>query len=66
VEGRDPVPVLRSTDVGELVRLAREVSGEVATHARRLLVSYGSCSTSTPIEDLRALGLIEDTVEENV
>ncbi|MBB4917674.1 hypothetical protein [Streptosporangium saharense] len=67
VDGHDPVPVLGSTDVGELVRLAREVSGKTATRARELLVSYGSCSTATPIEDLRALGLVENAaVEENV
>ncbi|MFC4899688.1 hypothetical protein ACFQVD_35505 [Streptosporangium amethystogenes subsp. fukuiense] len=58
VEGRDPVPVLKLTDVGELVRLARAVPQETATRARKLLVSYGSCSTSTPIEDLTALGLV--------
>ncbi|WP_156056484.1 hypothetical protein [Streptosporangium roseum] len=69
VEGRDPVPVLRSTDVGELVRLAQAVPDDTAGRARRLLVSYGSCSTSTPIEDLLALGLIIGTTadaEENV
>ncbi|WP_406311689.1 hypothetical protein OHA77_23620 [Streptosporangium sp. NBC_01639] len=69
VAGRDPVPVLKTTDVGELVRLARAVPDGVAERARGLLVSYGSCSTSTPIEDLRALGLITGTtagvVEEN-
>ncbi|HEX4815408.1 MAG TPA: hypothetical protein VFV66_21910 [Nonomuraea sp.] len=59
-EGRDPVPVLRTTDVGHLVRLAQTVSEETAKRARRLLVSYGSCSTHTPIEDLHALGLIEE------
>ncbi|GAA4225625.1 hypothetical protein FHR32_002249 [Streptosporangium album] len=68
VEGRDPVPVLKTTDVGELVRLARAVPDDTAGRARRLLVSYGSCSTSTPIEDLRALGLITGVtagIEEN-
>ncbi|GAA3665636.1 hypothetical protein GCM10022224_032420 [Nonomuraea antimicrobica] len=60
VEGRDPVPVLRSTDVGNLVRLAGTVREETAERARHLLVSYGSCSTSRPLEDLRALGLIEE------
>ncbi len=59
-EGRDPAPVLRSTDVGHLVRLAHAVSEETAKRARRLLVSYGSCNTSTPAEDLQALGLIEE------
>jgi len=58
VQDRDPVPVLRLTDVGELVRLARAVPEDVSTRARELLVSYGSCSTSTPIEDLVALGLL--------
>ncbi|MGV9773286.1 hypothetical protein [Streptosporangium sp. NPDC003464] len=61
VEGGDPVPVLRSTDVGGLVRLAQAVPDATAKRARELLVSYGSCSTSTPVEDLLALGLITDT-----
>ncbi|WP_049559935.1 hypothetical protein [Nonomuraea sp. SBT364] len=60
VERRDPAPVLRSTDVGQLVRLARNVPEETAKRARHLLVSYGSCSTATPVDDLRALGLIEE------
>jgi hypothetical protein len=59
VEGRDPVPVLKLTDVGELVRQARAVPGDAARRARELLVSYGSCNTATPIEDLLALDLIE-------
>ncbi|MEV0583945.1 hypothetical protein [Nonomuraea sp. NPDC050310] len=59
VEGRDPVPVLTSTDVGGLVRLAQAVPDETAEQARRLLVSYGSCSTSAPVEDLIALGLVD-------
>ncbi|GIH78450.1 hypothetical protein [Planobispora longispora] len=58
--GGDPVPVLKLTDVGELVRLARAVPDETVRRARELLVSYGSCSTGTPIEDLRALGLTEE------
>ncbi|MGP3959258.1 hypothetical protein ACTWPT_24945 [Nonomuraea sp. 3N208] len=60
VEGRDPAPVLRATDVGHLVRVAQAVPEETAKQARRLLVSYGSCSTNTPVEDLRTLGLIEE------
>ncbi|MFI6482413.1 hypothetical protein ACIBH1_31085 [Nonomuraea sp. NPDC050663] len=59
VEGRDPVAALKSTDVGGLVRLAQAVPAGTAVEARRLLVSYGSCSTSAPVEDLIALGLIE-------
>ncbi|WP_193318700.1 hypothetical protein [Nonomuraea phyllanthi] len=58
VEGRDPVPVLRMTDVGHIVRLARSVPEDTAKRARRLLVSYGSCCTSIPVDDLRTLGLI--------
>jgi hypothetical protein len=58
-EGRDPVPVLRTTDVGHLVRIAQAVPEECAERARRLLVSYGSCSTGTPIEDLQTLGVIQ-------
>ncbi|NRQ36463.1 hypothetical protein HII36_32210 [Nonomuraea sp. NN258] len=60
VEQRDPAPVLRTTDVGHLVRLAQAVPDETAKRARQLLVSYGSCSTSAPLDDLRTLGLIEE------
>jgi hypothetical protein len=66
VEGRDPVPVLKLTDVGELVRLAQAVPDDTAGRARSLLVSYGSCSTETPIEDLVALGLITQWPSEAV
>ncbi|NUT43463.1 MAG: hypothetical protein HOV86_26085, partial [Thermoactinospora sp.] len=59
VEGRDPAPVLRTTDVGHLVRLANAVPDETAKRARHLLVSYGSCSTTTPVEDLQTLGVIQ-------
>jgi hypothetical protein len=57
VEGRDPAPVLRTTDADRLVRLTRAVTEDTAVRARQLLVSYGSCSTSTPVDDLRSLGV---------
>ncbi|WP_187281471.1 hypothetical protein [Nonomuraea sp. C10] len=60
VEGRDPAPTLRITDVGQLTRIARAIPEETAKRARQLLVSYGSCSTTTPMDDLKALGLIEE------
>lgn len=58
IEGREPLPILESDDPDELVRLARAVPDETAERARKVLMSYGSCSTSQPIEDLRALGLV--------
>ncbi|MBB6345318.1 hypothetical protein ACWGH8_00280 [Nonomuraea muscovyensis] len=60
VEQRDPAPVLRTTDADRLVRHARSVPADTAKHARELLVSYGSCSTATPLADLKQLGLIEE------
>ncbi|MFG1948862.1 hypothetical protein [Nonomuraea sp. NPDC048826] len=60
VEGRDPVPALRTTDVGHLARISRTVPEQTAKRARQLLVSYGSCSTTTPLDDLRTLQLIEE------
>lgn len=59
VEGRDPVRVLDLMDKRELVELARAVPHETARRARELLVSYGSCNTFTPIDDLARLGLAD-------
>lgn len=59
VEGDDPEPVLASTDVGALARLATAVPARTAERARAHLLSYGSCSTSAPVTDLIALGLVE-------
>jgi hypothetical protein len=62
VEQRDVAGVLRTTDVGRLVRLAQSVPPDTVKHARELLVSYGSCNTAAPVDDLRTLGLIEEDV----
>ncbi|MGH9299020.1 MAG: hypothetical protein ACRDZT_03835 [Acidimicrobiales bacterium] len=52
------VAALCSTDAAALVAEAQAVREDHAKAARRLFVSYGSCSTSEPVEDLASLGLI--------
>ena len=49
--------VLAETDGAALAEAAREVDDATAARARGLLVGYGSCSTSEPLDDLAALGL---------
>lgn len=60
-EPRDAViDALEVTAPEALVAEAHDISPEHAARTRRLFVSYGSCSTSEPVEDLRALGLLHE------
>ncbi|MFD7814731.1 hypothetical protein ACFV6E_17505 [Streptomyces sp. NPDC059785] len=54
----DPAPVLRALETTDAETLARELaalSGPAVAAARTLLVSYGSCSTRTPVSEARTL-----------
>lgn len=62
VDGADTdavAEVLRVDDGSALAERARAVAPRTAARARSLLRAYGSCSTSEPVEDLTALGLLE-------
>jgi hypothetical protein len=64
VDGAEPGGVagvagaLAIDDADALAAEASAISDATAGRARRLLVAYGSCSTSEPIDDLAALGLL--------
>lgn len=54
----DVVAALGLSDPVALVEELEAVGPELAGRARGLFVSYGSCSTSEPLEDLEQLGLL--------
>lgn len=54
------VEALQTEDPDDLVAAARALSAEGVKATRRIFVSYGSCSTSEPIEDLRSLDLLAE------
>ncbi|WP_211658706.1 hypothetical protein [Phytoactinopolyspora halophila] len=49
---------LRMDDASQLIRRVKDVDDEAAERARAILVSYGSCSTSTPLAEARNLTLL--------
>lgn len=54
----DVAGVLAATGASALVAEARSMPAEQARAARSLFVAYGSCSTSEPLADVLALGLL--------
>jgi hypothetical protein len=61
VDGGEPddlAGALRIDDGEALAGEAAAMPADTAEQARRLLVAYGSCSTSEPLDDLAALGLL--------
>ena len=52
------IEALETTDPAELDTETTAVDPDTAARARELFVSYGSCSTSDPINDLTALNLL--------
>ncbi len=58
--GADVGAVLAVRDAPGLAAGARALSTEEAVRTRRLVRSFGSCSVSEPVEDLRTLGLLTE------
>ena len=56
--GTEVAEVLAVTEAAALVAEARDLPAEQAGAARALFVAYGSCSTSEPLADVVALGLL--------
>jgi hypothetical protein len=58
IAGGSVQDAIAERDPAGLAAEARSVDDEVATVARHLFVSYGSCSINDPVDDLRTLGLL--------
>jgi hypothetical protein len=61
--GPELVDVLTSRDAAGLTNEAKALDRDTAYAVRAIFTSYGSCSTSEPIEDLRRLALHPDEEE---
>lgn len=57
----DVVAVLEQRDAGPLLALFADLGEETVARTRRWFTSFGSCSVSEPLDDLLALGLLEET-----
>lgn len=64
VAGEPVEPVLAERDAAALARAFDYLGDDAAAGARRLFVSYGSCSVLEPFDDLTALGLIPSQHEQ--
>ncbi|MCW3492630.1 hypothetical protein [Microbacterium sp. SSM24] len=58
----DIAAALSRKDAAAVASAVRELDPGDVSGARALFVSYGSCSISEPLDDLRALGLLDEEV----